>query len=422
MEAAETLAAAPRRRRNLRARLPRTRSANDRAFERLYEQHALSVYQYALAVMANPTDAEDVTQTAFLNAYRAYQRGERPLKPHNWLIKITHNVCRMRWRESQRRPELVPLDHVGEPATLEEEKPSLDEVLQALASLPFNQRAAIVMRELEDRSYKEIAETLGVSVASVEALLFRARRNLQLKRNAFGVLSTAPLPPTLAGLGGGSGLVAGGASLVSVPLAVKLLGLVGAGVIAGGAGYAGVKLVSPPAAKTLEHAAGLPAPDPSAPVLEQLGAVGTQAGLGSSYFDHRAAALGHLPRGDADEKGTPPAIASTPDSPSALAPSTPAPAGAAAGVPVTPVQLPAQPVQTPSTSLLPPPPVAPPAPAAPTVPPAPIAPPAAPVPAAPALPPVPPTPPLPTAPAAPALPQVAVPTVTLPPLAPPHLP
>src|SRR5919201_498991 len=263
MEAAGPLRAPPAGRRALRSRLPRARSANDRAFERLYQQHALSVYQYALAVMANPTDAEDVTQTAFLNAYRAYQRGERPLKPHNWLIKITHNVCRMRWRESQRRPELVPLDHVGEPATLEEEKPSLDEVLQALASLPFNQRAAIVMRELEDRSYKEIAETLGVSVASVEALLFRARRNLQLKRNAFGVLSTAPLPATLAGLGGGSGLVAGGASLVSVPLAVKLLGLVGAGVMAGGGSSRGPGAAGPAPRAARADAVDLVAPPPA---------------------------------------------------------------------------------------------------------------------------------------------------------------
>jgi RNA polymerase sigma factor (sigma-70 family) len=414
MEAAESLAAAPRRRRTIRPRLPRSRGANDRAFERLYEQHALSVYQYALAVMANPSDAEDVTQTAFLNAYRAYQRGERPLKPHNWLIKITHNVCRMRWRESQRRPELVPLDQVSEPAAVEEDRPSLESVLQALSTLPFNQRAALVMRELEDRSYKEIAEALGVSVASVEALLFRARRNLQLKRNALGVLGTAPLPPTLAGLGGGSALVAGGASLMGVPLAVKLLGLVGAGVIAGGAGYAGVRLVSPPAASPVEHAAGLPVPDPSAPVLERLRGSGTHTVPGTSYFDGRAAKLGHLPRGERDEL-TPPASPPKQESPSA-----PAPAGAAVAVPgtpvQTPVQLPAQPVQTPSTPLLPAPPAAPAAPAAPSAPAVPTAP------ATPALPSTPATPGLPTAPAAPALPQVTVPAVTLPAPPLPHIP
>jgi RNA polymerase sigma-70 factor (ECF subfamily) len=74
------------------------RSSTDRAFERLYKEHVGSVYQYALAVLTNPADAEDVTQQTFLNAYRAFQRGERPHTPHNWLIKIAHNVCRMRWR------------------------------------------------------------------------------------------------------------------------------------------------------------------------------------------------------------------------------------------------------------------------------------------------------------------------------------
>src|SRR5947207_11067325 len=135
------------------------RAAPDRAFESFYRKHVGEVYHYALAVLANPADAEDVTQTTFLNAYRAFQRGETPRKPHNWLIKIAHNVCRMRWRQSSRRPQEVPLENAPEPAAPEHDgNLSLDEVLTALARLPFNQRAAIVMREVEDRSYAEIAE------------------------------------------------------------------------------------------------------------------------------------------------------------------------------------------------------------------------------------------------------------------------
>ena len=55
----------------------------DRAFERLYRRHVADVYHYALAVLRNPADAEDVTQTAFLNAYSAYSRGARPGSPRN---------------------------------------------------------------------------------------------------------------------------------------------------------------------------------------------------------------------------------------------------------------------------------------------------------------------------------------------------
>ena len=77
----------------------------DRAFERLYKRHVGDVYRYALAVMRNPADAEDVTQTTFLNAYRAYvEKGSRPEKPQNWLIAIAHNVCRQRFRQSSQAP------------------------------------------------------------------------------------------------------------------------------------------------------------------------------------------------------------------------------------------------------------------------------------------------------------------------------
>ena len=88
----------------------RRRRARDRTFERLYRRHVKDVYRYAFAVLQNRADAEDVTQTTFLNAYRAFERGERPDKPHNWLIAIAHNVCRQRFRQSQRRPKEVALD------------------------------------------------------------------------------------------------------------------------------------------------------------------------------------------------------------------------------------------------------------------------------------------------------------------------
>src|SRR5213080_2625003 len=202
MEAAR--AARAGRRENLSLKLaPRARRQKesfDDAFERFYRKHVAEVYQYALAVLGNSADAEDVTQQTFLNAYRAFQRGGQPTKPHNWLIKIAHNVCRMRWRQSGRRPHEVPLENAPEPAAPEHDgNLSLDEVLTALARLPFNQRAAVVMREVEDRSYAEIAEVLGVTVPAVEALLFRARGSLRARRNAIaGTLGVVPLPASLA--------------------------------------------------------------------------------------------------------------------------------------------------------------------------------------------------------------------------------
>ena len=152
----------------------------DRSFERIYRKHVGDVYRYALAVLRQPADAEDVAQTTFLNAYRAYQRGERPRNAQNWLIAIAHNVCRQRFRQAQRRPDEVEFDdRVGDIVPEEERGPRAEDIQRALGHLAFNQRAALVMRELEGRSYAEIAEILETSVSAVETLLFRARRALR---------------------------------------------------------------------------------------------------------------------------------------------------------------------------------------------------------------------------------------------------
>jgi RNA polymerase sigma factor (sigma-70 family) len=209
--------------------------ARDLAFERLYRRYVKDVYHYALAMLRNPADAEDITQTTFLNAYRAMQRGEEPLKPHNWLIKIAHNAARTRYARSTRRVSEVPLeDHMDALAVTDDEKPDLREVLDALGRLPLNQRGALVMRELEGRSYADIAETLGVSVPAVETLIFRARRSLKLKASSVRALGAVPVPSSLAQLfGGGSVAVGGGAAFGSGVLLKAAVALV-AGVVATG--------------------------------------------------------------------------------------------------------------------------------------------------------------------------------------------
>jgi RNA polymerase sigma factor (sigma-70 family) len=259
--------------------------AADRAFERLYRVHVHAVYRYALAVLHNEADAEDVTQTTFLNAYRAYERGERPHTPHNWLIKIAHNVCRQRFRDSSRRPREVELNDALTPAATENaDVPTATEIRRALGFLAFNQRAALVMRELEGRSYAEIAQVLDVSVSAVETLMFRARRALReqleggltcreaeetlsrlearklskaergalrahlrecgdcatlerrqrAQRAAFERIGLVPLPASLASfLGGGA---TGGATAGGIGLGAKLATVLAAGLVVTGVG------------------------------------------------------------------------------------------------------------------------------------------------------------------------------------------
>jgi RNA polymerase sigma factor (sigma-70 family) len=227
--------------------------ARDRAFENLYERYAREVYRYVLGVLRNPAEAEDVTQTTFLNAYRALQAGEQPLKPHNWLISIAHNACRSRARWTMRRPREVPLELGAEVAAAEAETTNLRELIRALRRLPFNQRAAITMRELEGRSYPEIADSLDVTVPAVEALIARARRTLRLQAAALRGLVGVQLPRSLRKLFEHGDTAAGG--MFGAGVAAKAAAVLFAGAVAGGLGYAGAEALAPaggPAAPRLE--------------------------------------------------------------------------------------------------------------------------------------------------------------------------
>lgn len=148
------------------------------ALDDLYRQHVGDVYRYTYAVLGNHADAEDVTQTTFVNALRALERGETPREPSHWLLAIAHNLVRQRWRQAANRPAMVELVHDVPDEGPDEEDVQLDELVRALQRIPPSQREALVMRELEGRSYVEIAELLGLTTGALETLLFRARRSL----------------------------------------------------------------------------------------------------------------------------------------------------------------------------------------------------------------------------------------------------
>ena len=148
------------------------------ALDDLYRRHVGDVYRYTYAVLGNHADAEDVTQTTFVNALRALERGEQPREPSHWLLAIAHNLVRQRWRQAATRPTMVELVQDVPDDEPGEDDVQLDELVRALQRIPTSQREALVMRELEGRSYKEIAELLGLTTSALETLLFRARRSL----------------------------------------------------------------------------------------------------------------------------------------------------------------------------------------------------------------------------------------------------
>ena len=152
----------------------------DRSFERIYRRHRREVYGSVLRDVRDPEEAEDVTQAAFLNAFRAMRRGDQPEKPRAWLLTIARNVVRRRARLRAERPKEVELEADSELllALDEPESSASADIHDALRRLTDAQREAILLREIQGRSYAEIAFELGLSVSAVEALIFRARRAL----------------------------------------------------------------------------------------------------------------------------------------------------------------------------------------------------------------------------------------------------
>ena len=149
----------------------------DRSFERIYRRHRREVYGSVLRDVRDPDEAEDVTQTAFLNAFRAMRRGDTPEKPRAWLLTIARNVVRRRAHLRAERPQEVELDSELL-LTLDEDGSASADIHAALLRLTDAQREAILLREIQGRSYGEIAFELGLSLSAVEALIFRARRAL----------------------------------------------------------------------------------------------------------------------------------------------------------------------------------------------------------------------------------------------------
>lgn len=165
---------------------PAQRAVADRSFELLYRRHRRDVYGFALRAVRDPDEAEDVTQTAFLNAYRALHRGDQPQKPRAWLLTIANNIARRQFRDRAARPQEVELDPELVSNGAEWNALVAREIQGALRRLRPNRRIAIVLRDIEGLSYAEIAERMDLSEPAVETLLFRARNELQTELERLG--------------------------------------------------------------------------------------------------------------------------------------------------------------------------------------------------------------------------------------------
>lgn len=160
----------------------RARSGDTDAFEQLVVAHQPGLYAYLLRMCREPADAADLCQEAFIKAWQALAgfRGESRFK--TWLYRIATNLCLNRLTRRRRHEPLLdslPARQADEPAEQHRRAEQSRAIAAALGSLPPDQRSAVLLSVYEEMSYREVAEALGRSEASVSSLLYRARNALR---------------------------------------------------------------------------------------------------------------------------------------------------------------------------------------------------------------------------------------------------
>jgi RNA polymerase sigma-70 factor (ECF subfamily) len=174
------------------ALIARCTSGDQQACAELVRAHQRMVFNLSYHLLGNQDDARDLSQEVFLRVFRTLGsfRGESALR--TWIYRIVVNQARNRqrvWMRRHRRDQISLDQHVEETGDLPCENRLPDGVLaskelaaklwQALDHLPFDQRTAMVLREIDGLRYEEIAFSLGIAVGTVKSRLTRARQALR---------------------------------------------------------------------------------------------------------------------------------------------------------------------------------------------------------------------------------------------------
>src|SRR5688572_16502903 len=200
------------------------RAGSEPAFEAIVERYRRALMRYVSRLLP-PERAEDVVQQAFVKAYEAMHRDSAELNLRPWLYRIAHNgtLNALRDRALGHAELDERIDGVERPDQVLERTAGLRELVVAVQALPERQRSAILLRELEGRTYEEIATSLGVSDGAVRQLLNRARNSL---RAAAAAVTPMPLVTRLASAESTEPVTARVAELVGVgsgALAMKVM-------------------------------------------------------------------------------------------------------------------------------------------------------------------------------------------------------
>jgi len=176
------------------ALIQRCAARDEDACADLVSEHQRMVYQLSLNLLGDHNEALDLSQEVFLRVFRTIHgfRGQSALR--TWIYRIVVNQARnrQRWWRRRHKSQQVSLDehlrdHGDFPGRNDNESPDrllgrkelADRIRTALDALPFDQRTALVLREIDGLSYEEIGFSLGVAVGTVKSRLARAREALR---------------------------------------------------------------------------------------------------------------------------------------------------------------------------------------------------------------------------------------------------
>ena len=176
------------------ALVARCLAGDEFASTELVEAHQRMVFQLAFHLLGDKEEAMDLSQDVFLTVFRMLDRFRGQSALRTWIYRIVVNQARnrQRWWRRRKQSAQVPLDeHVSAhgdlsspnddwgPERLLRQKEQADRVWQALRELPFDQRTALILREIDGLSYEEIGFSLDVAVGTVKSRLARARQLLR---------------------------------------------------------------------------------------------------------------------------------------------------------------------------------------------------------------------------------------------------
>lgn len=171
--------------------LARAAAAGDRAaFEPLVDRLAPGLHRFAARLLADPAEAEDVTQESFARLWKAIAAGPMSAPARPWLYRTARNLCvdrlrrRGRWLDEAAAPAETTADPAPSPEAATAAREASADLRKAIDALPERQRSALLLVHVEGLSGRETAAILDASEEAVESLLARARRSLRATLSA----------------------------------------------------------------------------------------------------------------------------------------------------------------------------------------------------------------------------------------------